>query len=664
MAVKPAALQASLDKGLAYLAKIQRPDGGFDSYSSPSMTRFQKTFTYQTTFVPAVMLAALSGLPAPGCRRLTRQLADFVQAQHSPGWSFNYWAAASPERGKRPYPDDLDDSACALIGLFLHQPKSISAEVLAAFVKLLLATETGVGGPYRTWLVPAGDNSGWADTDLAVNANLAYFLSLVSQPLPSLTVLMEQAIRSEQLVSPYYVSTLPVVYYLARAYKGPLTGELRRIARHLQSTKANELNALQQALLLSALLELKDRDTPKLVENLLAAQQPNGAWPADAFCLDPARGKTTYYHGSAGLTTALVLEALQAYSQTATPAAQGITKAGQSAEPARNRRQTALQARVSALNRRQWKKLRPELHRDALNFTTSLAKTSGNAGIVTLAEAFNESLVQPLTKAQEPLLVQLGLANLYGWTAYTIYDDCLDDEGQPGLLPIASTALRYCLEAFDAALPNDRPFKTLVRQTFDMIDGANAWELAHCRFEHQGDQLIIGALPNYGDLAGLAERSCGHSLTPLAVLRAQGVKANSRLFRGVHQALIHYLAARQLNDDAHDWQTDLRNGHATYVVSCLLTDAGTKPGRYSWNKLLPPLQKQFWHDTLPRICQDISRQTALSRRSLDDLPGLKHPNALTKLLDGIDASVGETLATQNRTWRFLKHYKGGARVAP
>jgi hypothetical protein len=663
MATEQATLQTSLAKGLAYLAKVQRPDGGFDSYSSPLQAPFRKTVTYQTTFVPAVMLAALSKLQTPGSRHITKCLADFVKAQRSPGWSFNYWAAASPERRNRPYPDDLDDTACALIGLFRYESGLVGPEVLAAFIKLLLATETQVGGPYRTWLVPAGNNSAWSDTDLAVNANIAYFLSLASRPLPNLTGLMEQAIRNKQLSSPYYASTVPVVYYLARAYRGPLTGALRKIAGSLHGAKSLALNPLQAALLLSAVLELKGAGAAKLAAQLVAAQQPDGAWPADAFCLDPARGKTIYYHGGESLTTALVLEALEAYRLAGAATVPALTPFKQASGPAHNRRSTALQARVSVLNRRQWRQLRPELHHDALDFTTSLAKTSGSAGIVTLAEAFNESLERPLAKAQEPMLAQLGLANLYGWAAYTIYDDFLDDEGRPGLLPIASSALRYCLEAFDNALPEDQVFKDLVRQTFDKIDGANAWELAHCRFERRGQQLVIAALPDYGDPAGLAERSLGHTLTPLAVLRAKGVEPDSQLFNGVRQALVHYLAARQLNDDAHDWQTDLRNGHITYVVARLLADAGIKPGRYAWDTLLPPVQKQFWHGTLPKICRDISRQTALSRCSLDRLPGLKRRNALTKLLDGIDASVSETLDTQSRTQSFLQYYKHGLPAA-
>lgn len=656
MADQTPAIRISLTKGLAYLAKAQRPDGGFDSFSSPSTTPFKKAFTYQTTFVPAIMLAALSGPQTPTGRRITRQLAGYLKAQRSPGWSFNYWAADSPERLARPYPDDLDDTACALAGLFLYQSSLITAEVLAAFVKLLLATEAQVGGPYKTWLIPAGADNRWSDIDLAANANVAYFLSLVSQPLPNVTALMEQAIGREQLSSPYYPSTYPILYYLARAYEGPLTKTLRGIARRSLGTKANQLNALENALLLSASLRLNVK-AAKIVADLLAAQRPDGSWPAEAFCLDPARGHKTYYHGSESLTTALALEALASYQERSQE-----VKAAPAKPKAGRRTHAAFQSQVAARNRHDWLALKPELRDNAQEFLRSITKSSDSAEIVALPQAFNKSLVRPLDKTQDRLLMNLGLANLYGWAAYTIYDDFLDDEGQPALLPVATTALRYSLEAFDKALPGDQAFRTLVRQTFDRIDGANAWELAHCRLGRQDQKLVIAALPDYGDLAGLAERSLGHSLTPLAVLRAKGIGLNSSSFHATQQAFIHYLAARQLNDDAHDWETDLRNGHTTYVVTRLLSDARVKPGSYGWSKLLSLVQKPFWRVTLPKICHDISQQTKLSRDSLAQLPELQPSNVLAKLLDRIDASVAETLAVQRQTQTFLAHYKNSSQI--
>jgi hypothetical protein len=125
----------------------------------------------------------------------------------------------------------------------------------------------------------------------------------------------------------------------------------------------------------------------------------------------------------------------------------------------------------------------------------------------------------------------------------------------------------------------------------------------------------------------------------------------------VHQAIVHYLTARQLNDDAHDWQIDLQNGHITYVVARILADERIKPGSYSLNTLLKRAEQRFWHHTLTDICRLMQQQTSLGRRILANLPELQQHNAITELLDGIDISAAETLTTQDQAQIFLKYYK-------
>ena len=656
---KPAGkeLDMAIDRAVAYLVSSQRRDGGFDSFSSPSASRFEKAYTYTTTFVPSLILTALAGLQTAPGGRLKDGLAGFIKAQAGSHWSFNYWSKSAPERITHPYPDDLDDTCCALAGLILHEPSAVGADVLAAFVKLLLATEDRVGGPYRTWLVPPDGPAAWQDVDLAVNANIAYLLSLVSRPLDNVTQYIEAAIDSGQLSSPYYVSSYPLLYYLSRAYRGPLAEKLQATARQLHAQDSRP-TPLKNALLLSSLLRLGADDTGPLLSCLLAAQRADGSWPAEAFCLDPALSGITYYNGCESLTTALAIEALELYRQQARPAK---SKTGNS----QTDRQSYATNRPPVLTagRRAARGLEPALRDNTVGFLEKLARSSIGTEIIDLPQAFNQSLTKPLGKTAQPLLRQLGLANLYGWAAYTILDDFIDEEGQPDLLPVATLALRYSVSAFAESRPDDNDFQALVRQTFDTIDGANAWELEYCRCHIRGQQLMIGQLPDYGNLDKLAERSLGHSLTPLAVLRAAGTGSDDRLFKHVRQALNHYLIARQLNDDAHDWQDDLQNGHITYVVAQILKDGGIGPGSYAWSGLLPLARQQFWHETLPQICRTIRHHTSLSRRSLEHLPQLHRSNAITALLDKIDASVDETLAAQDQARDFLKHYAGDKQAA-
>src|SRR5438876_3918375 len=136
-----------------------------------------------------------------------------------------------------PYPDDLDDTFCALSALRLHDPDLVNEAALGRVVHLLVALETQVGGPYRTWIAPEDAPAVWRDVDLAVNANIAYFLRLTGTTLPGLTAIMEQGIMAKTLSSPYYPSLYPVAYFVARAYQGP---EGVALANQLRSLQKND----------------------------------------------------------------------------------------------------------------------------------------------------------------------------------------------------------------------------------------------------------------------------------------------------------------------------------------------------------------------------------------------------------------------------------------
>lgn len=62
-----------------------------------------------------------------------------------------------------------------------------------------------------------------------------------------------------------------------------------------------------------------------------------------------------------------------------------------------------------------------------------------------------------------------------------------------------------------------------------------------------------------------------------------------------------YCAARQLNDDIHDWEDDLSNGRITYVSSLLLRQAHIKPGEHLLQELMPKLRKIFWDSELENM---------------------------------------------------------------
>jgi hypothetical protein len=638
-------IKAALGRGLAFLDKQQEADGSFVSFSSASTQPFQSLRSWQTTFVPALMLASLAGIQESLALHIRERLAGFLLKQKDANEAFNYWAKDAPEYQTMPYPNDLDDTFCALAALYLHDPALIDEAVLAKVIKLLLATETTVGGPYRTWLVPPDSQPIWLDIDVAVNSNIAYFLSLTGSTLPKLDEVMGRAILSDTFSSPYYPSVYAFIYYFARAYGGPHKAQLLLKARQLQAAASTDLD---RALCLSARLQLDEtQDLKNAANELIAAQQRDGSWPAAVFYADPVKNGQLYYNGGAALTTAFVLEALQLYSQKLQPRATSGKRTAKQHHIA--------PGAVLSLAKQQCRSLPDDLRRTTLQALAKLAGSDNATEIIGLPEHFNRSLLKPLRPVSDSFLENLSLANLYGWLAYTIYDDFLDEEGQPGLLPAANVAMRNALQSFLGTLPANQPFQNIVRGVFNTIDGANAWELAFCRFKRQNDIIYIGKLPDYENLSVLAERSLGHTLAPIAILSAQ--KTTGPPLRQTQRALSSYLIVRQLNDDLHDWQDDLSKGRITYVVARILSGLAIKPGDYNLLQLLPEARTQFWYKTLPDACREMRRYVKFSRQALAQAGIFADTNVISRLLDGIEASIEDSLAQQGQAENFLKHYR-------
>jgi hypothetical protein len=648
----PAGASDAITAGIHFIGRMQQPDGSFESSSSRTIQPFQSEIRHRTTFAPALILHALCGESSPAATAIRNRLSSWLLRQKSPAWSFNYWAIDSPARRTMPYPDDLDDTFCALIALYRHDRTLIDETCLAHIVKLLVATESQVGGPYRTWLVSHDAPAVWQDIDLAVNCNIARFLGQVAQPLPNLTALMDEAIGGGSFMSPYYPSSFPVIYYLAQAYRGVHTGTL---AEHIISLRTLGWwgTPLQTALAITALCEIGyHHETHEAATILQQQQQEDGSWLSEAFCLDPSRDGATYYHGAAALTTAFVIEALT--RSTAKP-----VQLEQGTPLVRTHRTTTHKRhhQVLAAASEQLQSLSPQLRVRTERLVTRMSEDGNLDEIVQLPALFADSLLHRPADVTEELLIELGVANLFGWTAYTIFDDFLDDEGQPARLPVATVSLRQSLRAFQRALPANKAFQQFVIDTFDTIDAANTWEVEQCRATVRKNKITITRLPHYSNRLCLADRSMGHLLTPLGVAAAAGHPPASVAAVRLRRSLRHYLAARQLHDDAHDWQADIEAGHLSYAVTAILRALRIKPGTYDLTVLMPRIRRTFWRRTLPMLCNHITAHLQQARQAAKSSGLIASDGPLLALFAALDAATERTIAEQTKAERFLAAYK-------
>lgn len=253
-------------------------------------------------------------------------------------------------------------------------------------------------------------------------------------------------------------------------------------------------------------------------------------------------------------------------------------------------------------------------------------------------------------------LEMLGAANLYNWVAYTIYDDFLDDEGEPPKLPTANIALRTAVRLFEEAV-HDSSFTAFVRATFDTVDAANVWELAHCRFAIDGNAVTIGTLPDYGDLHNLYGRSLTHGLPTLGALAAAGFAPNSNAARSVFDAFQQYLVIRQLNDDLRDWQNDLRAGHISYVVANTLRDADVTTGTHVIASLIAELKQTFLHQTLPTLCAEMLARGKRAHRLLAGANIVSNPNVIDELISRYEQNAERMITRHGFATAFMEAYK-------
>lgn len=617
-------------KGVAFLESSQRPDGSFLTWLS-STECFDRPSSVKTTFAPALILASLARVPGSG--RVCDKLASWLLQQKSTSWSFNYWPVNAPERKTRPYPDDLDDTFCALIALYRYNPALIDSRCLAKVVRLLIAAEIKVGGPYKTWLTLQGAPAHWQDVDIAVNANINYFMRLVSRDVPNVQRLLDAAVSQGIFTTQYYPQAALVQYYMARA-------GVERATLLKKITSSQGTSPAATALAITARNHAGEKPHPPMIEALLRTQRPDGSWPPEGLWIDRAGSRGAVYAGAPALTTAFVLEALCCNTPVVKLAAA--------------RSHPAPYKQVIALAKAQLQDVPRPLRTEALAMVDRMERGDQNTEIALLPHIFAGSLTTPIAQ-DGTFLAQLGAANLFGWMAYTIYDDFLDGEGRSNVLPVANVALRQSLQSFAIAVP-DSVFQKEVTATFDSMDAANYQEVDRYRCQVLNGRLKLASLPYYKSVVSIADRSIGHTLTPSAVLTMAGIEIQDDRSRLVRKALRHYLAARQLNDDLHDWRVDVTQGHMSYVVAYMLRRMQVRPGNHRLQELCAAMERQLWRYDLTALCRQGMRQLAISKAALAKSGVVRPKSPLVGILDDLGAVFARTLLEQERAKIFLQAY--------
>lgn len=651
-------LERALSQGIASLLNQQQPDGSFFSFSSPQKDNFSYTLTFNSTFTTSLILDSLHTLPpTASLKKIKKNASMFLLQQKSAYWSFNYWARNSDEAKKMPYPDDLDDTVCALAALFHYDNKLLNGGVLAHVVQLLTAVEVKEGGPYRTWIVSETAAKIWKDIDIAVNSNIAYFLSLLSISLPSLTDFVEENLANNTLFSPYYPSEVPIIFFISRFYKGKYNDTLKNLLLAKRNSNYNWGNPLNTALAINALCNIQavQEINEKSILYLLQSQR-QGFWRPYAFYtgVNPKRDQT-YYAGSSALTTAFCLEALNNYIRLFATYGRGLQKKSETHEALLHR---AITQRV----KNKFLPLDKTIYKNTHKFIDELLKKDPLYQITLLPYYFAKSLTSKNKDITDEFLITLGEANLYGWIAYTIYDDFLDEKGDPHTLAIANIALRALCEVYETILPQQPGFVDIFHTIMDNLDSANAWEVRNCVLfiKNRSYDFNTFVMPDFLDNAILAKKSLGHALGPIAILFYLGYNKKSPEVQNLLLFFKHYLIARQLNDDAHDWEQDLLHGHINAVSALLMRTifkkGGPKSKKISIKRLLASLQKVFWHTTIDEVCVLVNEHIKNAKTALSNCTAIIDYSLFENLLAPHERAAKMALEERENALKFFDTY--------
>jgi hypothetical protein len=645
----------TIQSAIGHIKKVQQPCGNFLSLSSASPGDFSNAAVRSTTFFTSNILSCLCSVASlapdalfpPKVRddltAIIRRGTDFLLKEKSGPCSFNYFTQKERERGIFLYPDDLDDTFAALVALQRYQPDVISGNTLAAATTLLIDLEVNEGGPYRTWIMPSNTQRIANDPDMVVNSTIGYFLSLLGVGSPRIGEYLTDAIHHKKFSSPYYPGECHVAYFLSR-YLG---------AECLPLPSFRTSTPLELAMLISSQFNCnRSEDTVLLMADRVVDMVSKYGWRPYPFCIDPAQNHKTFYAGSSALTASFTAEALMHCLCLLPPEStlSVVHHTSTNVSFHRSIQDAANQVCVS-------------LPESLATTAIAMIENASNAVITAPSYDLQKILQRKGFPISEGFMHTIALANLYGWIAYDTYDDFLDGQGRPPLLPLANYFLRKLVRTYSALAAQfpAYPITPLFDSLLNKVEAANAWEIAHCRIPAiNGSFRLPERLPLFGTYENLADRSIGYAAGPLTELLLAGYAPDSPEYRGAESLLRHYLIARQLHDDAHDWEEDLLRGCVNSIGALLIGEYrehfSKDTQEFPITETVRPLRDFFWKETIGHVAHLIGQHVQEARRARDSCTLLDGTGFLENALVKLEKGATEALAERDGVLEILARF--------
>ncbi len=298
-------LDQAIQRTLSYLSCSQLQSGEFPTYWSSSRTMSAATYA-ESPFITGMIMLALATLEVDSLKTTRRRAVAYLLTKRKSDGLFSFF-----DRGIDP---DLDDT-CLLN--WILQSASRNGSGYKALAQKILQRPTWQG-LYGTWLRSADETV--SDIDPCVNVNVLRFLQANGLTCEQTIQAIRMAMRNDAYAKgtlyydpaqslPYLVLTLP-----PEVARQLIDAELRTILQQrrddaLKREEARSILDLAMELFILASLGGDLSRCSQLASSLLSSQRPDGSWASVAMF------RAFNYWGSAELTTAVVVQALNSYRQ-------------------------------------------------------------------------------------------------------------------------------------------------------------------------------------------------------------------------------------------------------------------------------------------------------------------------------------------------------------
>ena len=295
---------------------------------------------------------------------------------------------------------------------------------------------------------------------------------------------------------------------------------------------------------------------------------------------------------------------------------------------------------------RKLSKLEPGLQERGLYSLGQMLITPISEEVTLLSIDLDSALGASLPKE---IHVKLGAANLFGWMAFHLYDNCYEENGVSVELSLANICLRSATTLYCQVSEALKIKPSLVLQTLDAIDEAHAKEVAdtvELRQSLLNQERWTGITVRH-----IAERSFGHCLGPLLVCHS--LEPNLGLLGQIKKLFNHYLTARQMCDDLHDWSKDFMEHRVTSVTKTLFftTQAFTNINLFQAKKI-------FWNEGLDLLIQQARQEVSLAKQLNESIRWPKHcPLILQSAITRLEESLLQAQAEREAMKSLINTFK-------